>query len=386
MDNKEYIIISDFNIRASNRGTAALGYGSLSFLQERGFLHEGQKILNIRTFKNPLRKINRHDGYEVIEINGIQWEHITINIFWIEVLVFLRTGIILPYSRLRIYLKKTAWVAAINGGDGFSDIYGTKMFLGRLTETLVAMRAKIPLILLPQTIGPFTIKKNYLMAEKILQYSEHVYVRDTEYLKVLDKIGVKYEQVKDLSYYMKPESWDIEIKPNAVGLNISGLAYSNNFRSLAGQFENYPLLIAQLIKLFRSKGCNVYLIPHSYNYEKPDENNDDMEACREVYERLDDKTGIIFIDKDLISPQIKYLVSKMSFFVGTRMHANFAAIFTGVPVFGLAYSYKFQGAFEANGYDSKKYIFTINNIGLSDVENVIRKVDNVYSECVRPQN
>lgn len=43
----------------------------------------------------------------------------------------------------------------------------------------------------------------------------------------------------------------------------------------------------------------------------------------------------------------------MSFFIGTRMHANFAAIYTGVPLFGLAYSYKFEGAFNANGLDGK---------------------------------
>lgn len=60
--------------------------------------------------------------------------------------------------------------------------------------------------------------------------------------------------------------------------------------------------------------------------------------------RLKDKTNVVFVDEDLISPRVKYVISKMSFFIGTRMHANFAAIFTNVPLFGLAYSYKFQGA------------------------------------------
>lgn len=72
-----------------------------------------------------------------------------------------------------------------------------------------------------------------------------------------------------------------------------------------------------------------------------------MVACREVYNNLKNKANVILIDKDLIAPQVKYIISRMSFFIGTRMHANFAAIYTGVPLFGLAYSYKFQGAFEA---------------------------------------
>ena len=68
----------------------------------------------------------------------------------------------------------------------------------------------------------------------------------------------------------------------------------------------------------------------------------------------------------------------MSFFIGTRMHANFAAIYSGVPVFGLAYSYKFDGAFTANGLDGKKFTATINNINEADIETIIKKIDKVF--------
>lgn len=34
----KYILISGFNIHDNNRGTAALSYGSLFFLQEKSFL------------------------------------------------------------------------------------------------------------------------------------------------------------------------------------------------------------------------------------------------------------------------------------------------------------------------------------------------------------
>ena len=84
------------------------------------------------------------------------------------------------------------------------------------------------------------------------------------------------------------------------------------------------------------------------------------------------RVNIILIDQDLISPQIKFIISQMKFFIGTRMHANFAAMYTGVPLFGLAYSYKFQGAFEANGiYDSTAMI---NNINEQDVDVIIERI------------
>lgn len=71
---------------------------------------------------------------------------------------------------------------------------------------------------------------------------------------------------------------------------------------------------------------------------------------------------MVFLDEDLTSPKVKYVISQMSFFIGTRMHANFAAIYTDVPVFGLAYSFKFDGAFTANGLDGKKQTAKINNL------------------------
>jgi len=240
----------------------------------------------------------------------------------------------------------------------------------------------IPLIQLPQTIGPFSIAENYELATKILRYSKAVYVRDKKYVDELDKLGIKYEVTKDLSAYMQPDPWSIDILPNSIGINVSGLCYSNTFRSLSGQFEQYPNLISRIIEYFQKKGLHIYLIPHSYHYGEPEDSNDDMVACQEAYNHLDCKDNVIFVNQDLISPKVKYVISKMSFFVGTRMHANFAAIYTGVPVFGLAYSYKFEGAFNANGLDAEKQTVKINNITSKDISKIISKIDSFYMEQI----
>ncbi len=70
----------------------------------------------------------------------------------------------------------------------------------------------------------------------------------------------------------------------------------------------------------------------------------------------------------------------MTFFIGARMHANFAAIYTGVPVFGTSYSYKFEGAFNANGLDGKEQTEMINNLKLEQISGYIQKINNVYSK------
>lgn len=377
---KNIIIISGLNLESSNRGTAALGYGSVSFLKEKGFLKQGCPIGKIRVLnkKWSLRGLVKA---ECQNIQGVQYEMQTFYITFLEYVLATKIGLVLPFGLLSRVLKNTSLIAAINGGDGFTDIYGRKKFQNCIIDCKYAVIKNIPLVILPQTLGPFKETNNYKWAKRILRHAQNVFVRDDRFVGELQKMGVDYEITKDLSAYMKPEKFDIDIKENAVGINISGLAYSNKYRDLSGKFDSYPALIDDLIKHFQEKGCPVYLIPHSYNYDKPDYADDDLEVTQLVYDKLENKSNIYFVKQNLISPQIKYVISKMTFFIGTRMHANFAAIYTKVPVFGLAYSYKFAGAFKANGL-SEDQTYRIDNLPSTDIKKVVAKVEELYSKSI----
>lgn len=374
---EKYIIISGLDLHDPNRGTAALGYGAVSFLKEKGLLNSGTKVLRFHYYMNFLKKRNGSEIRTTQNIQGVLTEFIDVYIPLYEKILLLKFRILLPYGRLKHHLRNVEYVAAINGGDGFSDIYNTHTFRYRLTETLFAMKAKIPVILLPQTIGPFSNINNKRIADKIIKYASKVYVRDEKYTTELNKMGVQYELTKDLSYYMLPEKVDFDIYDNAIGVNISGLAYSNQFRGLAGQFDNYKYLILILLRRLQTIGVPVYIIPHSYEYNNPELNNDDLEASRDAISSLSDQSNVYLIDENLISPQVKYCISKMSYFIGTRMHANFAAIYTNVPLYGLAYSYKFEGAFKANGVFNNN-ISSINNISKEECESIVEKIYEDY--------
>ena len=377
----KYVILSDFNVRSNNRGTAALGYGALAFLQSKGYIDEGFEIVKIRFHRYPWSKIPKETVSE-LDINGKKWKLHELSVWALEKYLY----------RFRLHFLNTLYgrtirnvriVAAINGGDGLTDLYGNKLLDSRLPEMKLAIESRIPFIVMSQTIGPFLDSGNKERILSILGKAQKIYVRDTNFVKELEEKGLQYEVDNDLSYYMQPEPVSVEIKHPCVGVNVSGLAYSNRFGNLAGEFDFYPKLMEEIVGMFKTKGCNIYIIPHSYNTENPEENNDDMEASKLFYDRLADKDRVFFVEKNLISPQIKYLISQMDFFVGTRMHANFAAIFTGTPVFGLAYSYKFKGAFERNGIHNR--VALINNLKESDISGVLSEIENAYNEDVKPK-
>lgn len=373
-----YVMLSDFNIRSNNRGTAALGYGAIAFLLKYGYIDENFEIVRYRFHRNPFRRYPQNVTQE-LDINGKTWKYHTIYVWSLEKWLY-KNKLHFIGTPFKHTIRNLKLVAALNGGDGLTDIYGEKWLNFRLPEMNLAMELNIPFIIMPQTIGPFLKEENKERIISILRKAKKIYVRDSNFESELDKNKLTYEETNDLSYFMQPLKFAMDIHKPCVGINVSGLAYSNMFGNLVGQFDAYPKLMTELVKLFQSKGCHVYIIPHSYNVNKPERNNDDMEASRDFYEALIDKTDVHFVDKDLISPQVKYLISQMDFFIGTRMHANFAAIFTGTPVFGLAYSYKFKGAFEKNGIFSRTY--DINNLPKSKIEDVISYVEKAYNDDV----
>ncbi len=375
----KYVILSDFNVRSNNRGTAALGYGALAFLQSKGFIDDDFEIVKFRFHRYPWSKIPKEKVSE-LDINGRKWKLHEISVWALERYLY-RFRIHFLNTLYRRIISNVRIVAAINGGDGLTDLYGNKLLDSRLPEMKLAIESRIPFIVMPQTIGPFLDPANKERILSILGKAQKIYVRDTNFVKELEDKGLQYEVDNDLSCYMQPEPVDVEIKHPCVGVNVSGLAYSNRFGNLAGEFDCYPALMEGIVRMFQSKGCNVYIIPHSYNTERIEANNDDMEASKQFYDGLAGKENVFFVDRNLISPQIKYLISRMDFFIGTRMHANFAAIFTGTPVFGLAYSYKFKGAFERNGIYNR--VALINNLKESDISGVLSQIESAYNDDVK---
>ena len=374
----KYVIISDFNIRSNNRGTAALGYGAIPFLLKNGYIDYEYEIIKYVFYWNPFRKRYKTVVNE-LEIAGVSWKQSFIYVWSLERLLY-KCKLHFFNSLFKNTIKNVRLVAALNGGDGLTDIYGDKWLYYRLPEMTFAHEFGIPYIIMPQTIGPFLYEKNKRRILNFLKGAKRIYVRDDGFVSEWEKNGLSYMKEKDLSFYMEPIPFPFITHKPCVGINVSGLAYSNRFGNLAGQFDYYPLLMKRLVKRFQSRGCYIYLIPHSYNVNNPERFNDDLESSLEFYTELDNIDNVTLVDQDLISPQLKFLISQMDFFVGTRMHANFAAIFTGIPVFGLAYSYKFRSAFENNGIINRTV--DINNISEAQVDGIIDIIERAYQEDV----
>jgi polysaccharide pyruvyl transferase WcaK-like protein len=261
-------------------------------------------------------------------------------------------------------------VAAITGGDSFSDIYGfRRFFLGFLRKWLVIFLGK-KLILLPQTYGPFRRPLTKIMAKFVMNRASVVYSRDRadlDYVKNLLTFGATNGNVRfapDVGFVLdpcKPKNFDTTLmaklrKKNVVvvGLNVSGLLFNGGCArdNMFGLKSDYRKLIYEIIKiLLRKERVIVLLIPHVFpppGYEV----ESDPDACRQVYDSgavRQYKNQIFLASGEYNHNEIKYIIGLCDFFIGSRMHACIAAMSQFIPAVAIAYSKKFRGIFEGVG-------------------------------------
>ena len=78
-------------------------------------------------------------------------------------------------------IKRSKAVLDISGGDSFTDIYGRKRFEAMALTKRMALDAGVPLILLPQKLGPFRDKEIYISQWKCITHNR--LKRERELLK-----------------------------------------------------------------------------------------------------------------------------------------------------------------------------------------------------------
>lgn len=335
----------------TNRGVQALSYGSIDFILEKVDPDVTEIVTPIYYYRKKNKKTILIPHSKVaVKIKYFWFLDILISLIALRVLgnrAFLR---VLPFAK---ELSDTEYIFNISGGDSFSDIYGLEQFSSLAIPSILAVFIRKKLILLPQTIGPFAGRYITNVANYILRGASRIYIRDDKFIPELEKMRLPYLRELDVSFYLHPQPvHDFTVDANSVGINVSGLAYYNKYKDLTGRFPLYKELIIKLIEIFQAKNKNVYLLPHTYDYSCPEVGSDDLSASKEIFDILAKKNNVVIVDRDLNAAQLKYLISQFDFFIGTRMHACFAAIFTETPVFGLAYSYKFAGSFDKCGLPS----------------------------------
>jgi polysaccharide pyruvyl transferase WcaK-like protein len=259
----------------------------------------------------------------------------------------------------------------ISGGDSFSDIYGVKRFMSVVRPKLISLKRKAPLILLPQTYGPYKDPKLKQLACKAVCGADMAWARDPASFQILkDMLGEKFNAKKhrsgvDMAFALgvrngedlidaplRQTVLDKQSDTPLVGLNVSGLIYNDPQAAISqyGFRADYKEIIHSFCDwLLAETDAKLVLIPHvmsKFMYKESD-----YAACEKVAKSMAEKyQERVYVSPDTLDQnQVKWLISNMDWFCGTRMHSTIAALSQGVPTSAIAYSDKTKGVFETCG-------------------------------------
>lgn len=275
----------------------------------------------------------------IADFNNNNWKVIAKNLF--------------KRAKMKQMIKKCDVVIDITRGDSFTDLYGNARFL-RLTKIKeIVEDLGIPLILAPQTYGPFQKEGNKRYARKIIEAANFVMSRDKASAVYIDnfcnkEVFVTTDLAFGLPYIKSDKERQGLIK---VGINPSGLLSTKKSEGTNLNNElsvDYDKYINQLLDYLENSGnYEIHLIPHvGQDAVQFFKNGRENVIAHEAFE-----TPI----------EAKNCISQMDIFIGSRMHATIGALSSGVVTIPVAYSRKFSGLFESIGYMHTIDICTMNN-------------------------
>lgn len=252
----------------------------------------------------------------------------------------------------------------IGGGDSFAEIYGAKRFMFLWLSKIIATAKKTPVVLSPQTIGPFEHPVYRRLATAAVRRAEVVVARDEpsyEFLKTM--VPEKKARLStDVAFALPYTAPDRPAGgPTKVGVNVSGLLYheAETGRNHFGLEIDYAAFLRKFLgSVTKRDDVEVHLFSHVVAAAKPED--DDGKYLARLAEEF---PGVVVVPPFKGPSEAKSYIAGMDFVTAARMHACIAAYSSGVPVLPVAYSRKFSGLFGTLGYD-----FLIPTTGMSTDE------------------
>lgn len=241
----------------------------------------------------------------------------------------------------------------------------------------------IPYILYNQSIGPFYDDTQAASIKKYLQGANVIICREEITYKRLITLDLKNVLLgADIAFNLTSKQCDV--------LNNYAFDNSNNNIGITlrkwldtisqSHFENQILdfIISSIVDNDRT---HFFLMPQVV-FENVDDN--DVVVYQAIYNKLPDKykMNVHIINIDLHPSELKYLISKMSYFIGTRMHSNIFALSSNIKTIAIAYESKTTGIMDMLGLVD--YTIAMKELTSAILKNKFRqlKKDDKYFEIL----
>jgi colanic acid/amylovoran biosynthesis protein len=271
-------------------------------------------------------------------------------------------------------LKNTDLLVDVSG-YALSSQWGTKYSLNYLLNIMVAKKYNIPVLLLPQSFGPFNYRgvQSLLiksLLKRYLKYPKKIFAREEEGYKFADNY-TQNNLVRSLDLVLQNKNElnlnNIFKDPSSIELNIASVSKNSvaiipNKKILNHGTENILKKYVSIVRELLNCGKKVYLIRHSY---------EDLYICEHIKSNFSEKDVVLLTD-DFQSYELEKFIDKFDFIIASRYHSIVHAYKHGVPAIVLGWATKYQEL--AKVFSQENFLFDVRRLINDDDERILNKV------------
>jgi len=265
----------------------------------------------------------------------------------------------------------------------FSDKGRKAGILSRGLTILMCKLFRKPVILFPQSFGPFNFKFTRIFCKICLQRADVVVARGKVSERYLYGLGIR-KNVKvysDSAFLLEPASQkrlnekilkkeNIEKREGAlkIGIAVNLRIYE---RTKGAETENhYVNVMAQLSDfLIENLNSELVFVPYEFPYKSAAMRYDDRFVARMVYTKAKNRHRIKLIENEYDPQELKALTQIFDLFIGCRFHSIVAATSMCVPTIAIGWSHKYLETMELLG--QAKYVCDYRDLSLNRLTNLV---------------
>jgi colanic acid/amylovoran biosynthesis protein len=315
--------------------------GDYSNFGDRLMLETLIQQLRLSTKNNRLSVENYYCDFSVRSQYGLElllWQR---NLFRFSGVV--AYPIIKRYSKtLGVMLRESVQAILDISGFAYTDYWGPNNTINMAHYAERQHKNGATIVLLPQAYGPFNTSEIKDAILKLASHTSMIYTRDNESYKNLTAVGINEESIRfspdvtTISPYSLPQ-WTKNFPPYACIIPNSRVFEQDSVLK-----SNYLQLLADTAKLIAQKNIK----PLFLLFEKRD---------KSLVKQISNITDIeLFVSPSEDPVELKGIISKANFVVGSRYHSLVSALSQGVPSIGTSWAHKYEELFK--DYQSDQYL------------------------------
>jgi polysaccharide pyruvyl transferase WcaK-like protein len=232
------------------------------------------------------------------------------------------------------------------------------MLISRTWEIVIAKSFGKPVVMFPNSIGPFQTCVGRLLSRYALNRCDYVFVREPISYSTAQSLGIK-----KLPTLTSDTALLFRVDNNVTAEHIEGpvvgvCAGVYNYTLSDEQLRHYVSVQARALDIgIKKYGYEVVFLPHGitgFRY-------DDLEISRMILGEMKNKKEARIMEIDDVN-EFKLVLSQMSMIISLKMHPSVLGVSCCIPVLCLAYDQKQLGFFRSLGLEN--FVIDLREISL----------------------